>query len=214
MSNRLGFVAIGLAAAAIGVSLLRPRSQSPAAGDQSDRMRALEARVALLERQARQARAFPAASEVSGRLVVPVAPGADADAPAPTARTHALPSPVDEVAIQREYFGDLDVRLASESRDPVWSAATEEKLRGSAHELRPRITVDKAQCGETMCRVEATVPEPREDVAAVNKFLAVSLHEMPEAMVRDGDGPGRHVVYFARQGSGFPPMNAAEGAAQ
>jgi hypothetical protein len=40
------------------------------------------------------------------------------------------------------------------------------------------------------------------------------LHDMPEAMVHSGDGPGRHIVYLARQGSGFPPMEPAASPAQ
>jgi hypothetical protein len=121
------------------------------------------------------------------------------------------PAPaIDETALQREYFGDLDVRLGSETRDPLWAAATEERLRSSVRDLRPRITVDNAQCGQTMCRVEATVPDPHEEVAAMDKFLSTSLALFPEAVVRDGEGPGRHVVYFARRGSEFPPMDAPE----
>jgi hypothetical protein len=114
---------------------------------------------------------------------------------------------VDEAALEREYFGDLDARLAGETPDPAWSTATAEKLRGLVYDLRPRIAVDKAECGRTMCRVETSVPELREEAAALDKFISASNALLPEAVVHDGDGPGRHIVYFARKGSEFPPMN-------
>ena len=44
--------------------------------------------------------------------------------------------------------------------------------------------------------------------------ITASLDLLPEVVVHNGDGPGRHIVYFARQGSGFPPMNASEATAQ
>ena len=144
-------------------------------------------------------------------MVVPTPPSGAQDDESPVKKSAKPQSTqvavVDEVALQREYFGDLDVRLVNETRDPLWSAATEEKLRSSVQDLRPRITVDNARCGQTMCRVDTTVPEVREEVAAIDKFITASLSLLSEAVVRDGDGPGRHIVYFARKGTEFPPMN-------
>jgi hypothetical protein len=215
MSRRLWLIIVGLGAVAATFLLVRSRVRGPSA-DESARLKALEARLALLEKQGYRSQVITRTSDPGeGHLVVPTPPagmvtaGQAVAGPAPHKPVH-----LDEVAIQREYFGDLDVRLAGEGRDPGWSVVTEEKLRGSVEDLRPRITVENAQCGQTMCRVETTVPEPREDAAALEKFISTSLALLSEAVVRDGDGPGRHIVYFARKGSEFPPMNAPEGAAQ
>jgi hypothetical protein len=214
MARRLGLTAIGLAALAAVIAVYTRLRPAPVATDESARIRALEARLALLEKQrSGDSRALPPPAGASDpRLVVPVPPGTVAAEPqAKPVRGPLGPAPaIDETALQREYFGDLDVRLGSETRDPLWAAATEERLRSSVRDLRPRITVDNAQCGQTMCRVEATVPDPHEEVAAMDKFLSTSLALFPEAVVRDGEGPGRHVVYFARRGSEFPPMDAPE----
>jgi hypothetical protein len=212
MARRLGMTVIGMAvvAAAVGYFRLRP----PPSGDDSARMRALEARLATLEKQRPRSEVVTRTLTASEpRIVVPVAPGAGAEEPParPTKGPRAA-VPVDEAAVQREYFGDLDVRLGSETRDPVWAAATEEKLRNSVRELRPRVTVDNAQCAQTMCRVEASVPDPREDVAAMDRFISTTLALFPEAVLREGDGPGRHIVYLARKGTEFPPMTPAEAA--
>jgi hypothetical protein len=117
---------------------------------------------------------------------------------------------VNEAALQLVYFGELDARLAAEGRDAVWSAATEERLRTSAHELRPRISLAGAQCGQTLCRAEIAVADLREEAAALDKFISTSTALLPEAVVRDGEQPGGHIVYFARRVGDFPPMNAAE----
>jgi hypothetical protein len=179
------------------------------------RLRALEARLASLE--GRLHGGGPAGSSAPAgkpHLMVPVAPaeqGPGEEAPAPAAPPPRLAdqkAEVDEVALQRAYFGELDARLAGETRDPSWAATTEEMLRGSTHDLRPRISVDNAQCGQTMCRVETSVPDPQEEIPAMNKFLHSIVMVLPEAVVRDGEQPGHRVVYFARQGGQFPPMTA------
>jgi hypothetical protein len=178
------------------------------------RLRALEARLAALEGRPRGGATAIPGSGGTPHLVLPGPPperGAGEEAPAPAAAPPRLTEKhgaVDEVALQRAYFGELDARLAGETRDPVWAAPTEELLRGSTHDQRPQISVENAQCGETLCRVETSVPDLREEIPALNKFLTATVTVLPEAVVRDGDQPGRHVVYFARKAGGFPAMTA------
>jgi hypothetical protein len=175
------------------------------------RLRSLEARVALLESRLHGPRGFGMPTvEGDPHLVVPGPPPdsstpAAALTPAPAARPAAKKVVVDEVALQRSYFGELDARLAGETRDPVWSAPTEELLRGSTRDLRPRLSIDAAQCGQTMCRVETTA-DPQEEARALDKFLAATVALLPEAVVRDGEQPGHRIVYFARKTGDFPPM--------
>jgi hypothetical protein len=217
MRQRLLLLALGLGLAAggfVGIRWVIAQRST----DESARIKALEARLALLEKQGSRTQ-FVTRTVNAGesQSVAPTRPAAVM--PEEQARAGAAPTPrrrvpIDEVALQREYFGDLDVRLAAETRDPVWSAATEEKLRGSARDLRPRIYVENAQCGQSMCRVETSVPDPRDDSAALDKFVAASLDLLPEAVIRNGDGPGRHTLYFARQGSEFPPLSPPEATAQ
>jgi hypothetical protein len=200
-----------VAVAGVGFALWTRRSVV-GASTEAERIAALESRVALLEARLRLS---GGRSRLGGgsepHLVVPApgpVPSTDTEAPAEaaTAKTVARPVELNEAALRQAYFGELDARLASESRDPVWAVATEEKLRGSAQDLRPRIDIEGAQCGQTLCRVEALVPEPRDEAVALNQFVSASLGALPEAVIRDGDGPGRHVVYFARKGNEFPPM--------
>jgi hypothetical protein len=217
MARRLGLTAIGLAAVVVAIVVYARLRPAPAASDDSARMRALEARIALLEKQ-RSRSGAPEGTVWARepRVLVPVPPAAVAAEPPAkpaTGPTGSAPA-IDEAAVQREYFGDLDVRLGTETRDPTWAAATEERLRSSVRDLRPRISVDNAQCGQTMCRVEASVADPREDSTAMDRFLSTSLALFPEVVIRDGEGPGRHVVYFARKGSAFPPMNPPDVVAQ
>jgi hypothetical protein len=177
------------------------------------RIRALEARVALLEGRSHDR---GSAEVVPGPRVHLLAAGEPGD----SAHEERVPPPgkalvpkaveVDEAALQAEYFGDLDVRLAGETRDPVWAAAIEEKLRTAAFDVRPRINIDSTRCGQTMCRVDANVPDLQHQGAALEKFILSTVALLPEAVVRDGDGPGLHILYFARQGSEFPPMTAPE----
>jgi hypothetical protein len=209
MARRLGLIVLGFGIVAAAFVIIWSRRQPTK--DESARIKALEERLALLEKQGYRPQVIARMSDRGeGHLVVPTPPaGPTAENQAGTT-AHAAPGKtvvLDEAAIQREYFGDLDVRLATEARDASWSAPTEEKLRRSVRELTPRINVDKAECGQTMCRVETTVPDVREDAAALDKFIAASLDILPEAVVSDGDRHGRHVVYFARPGSGFPPMS-------
>jgi hypothetical protein len=216
MVRRLGLTVVGLAAVAAAiVAYVRFRPAPAASGTDSARLRALEARLALLEQQRRTGPMTVPVAPSEPHVMVPVAPSSVPDeAPTKATRPGAAraAASVDEVALQREYFGDLDVRLGTETRDPVWAAATEERLRNSVREMRPRLTLDNAQCGQSMCRVEAAVTDPHEDAAAMEKFLSSSLALFPEAVLRDGEGPGRHIVYFARKGSEFPPMSKPEGA--
>jgi hypothetical protein len=219
--GRRPWVGLGLAglilAAALVVVLLRDRQVVARAGEDQARLRALEARVALLERRQR-GRSFGTPSGGEGReprLVVPMSPEEAASAGAGTA---AAPAPVtlsteavlDEAAIQREYFGELDARLAAETRDPSWSAATEERLRGTTQDLRTLINVDSAQCGSSLCRVDTTVVQPQEEARALDRFLAATIAVLPDAVVREGDEPGRRIVYFSRTTGGLPPMLAPE----
>jgi hypothetical protein len=217
MLRRLLLIALGLAAV-VGSFVALRSLVARRSTDDANRIKALEARLERLEKQGYRSQVITRSlNSAEGHLALPAAAAgvaADHGSGAAAAARPKPPTVIDEVALQREYFGDLDVQLAGETRDPVWSAATEEKLRESAHDLRPRITVDNAQCGQTMCRVAATVPDPREDSAALDKFITASLDLLPEVVVHNGDGPGRHIVYFARQGSGFPPMNASEATAQ
>jgi hypothetical protein len=218
MSRHLWLILVGVGVVgAVGAGFVRLRASRQEASDGTSRMRALEARLALLEKQRRRTDpASTSAPSERAHLLVPATPSetVTSDPTTVQGKSRAPTARADEVALQQEYFGDLDVRLASETRDPVWSASTEEKLRGSVQDLQPRITVDNAQCARTICRVETTVPDPREDGIALNKFISASLALLPEAVIREGDGPGRHIVYFARQGAGFPPMNAPETSAQ
>jgi hypothetical protein len=182
------------------------------------RLRAMDQRIASLEARLRARSTEGAVSAGSSHWLVPAPPAAAEQATEPHAKAKiagpiAQSGPADEAALQRQYFGDLDVRLASEPRDPVWSAETEEKLR-SVHELRPRISVENARCGQTMCRVETRVVDTRDDAAAVNNFISSSAGALPEAVVADGEAPGHHIVYFARKGAEFPPMIAPEATAQ
>jgi len=217
--SRGGWLAVVGAGALAAAGFLFVRSRLSSAAE-ADRIRALEERLALLEKQGYRPRVLDRRPEApAAHLVVPapapMAPvGDERSTTSEKAARASKAAPADEVALQREYFTDLDVRLSGETPDPAWSASTEEKLRNSVRDLRPRITVDKAQCGQTMCRVETTAPDPHEDAAALDKFVSASLALMPEVVVRDGDGPGRHVVYLARKGTEFPPMNAPEVTAQ
>ena len=214
---RGGWIAIvGAGALAAAFVFVRLRQSS---SSEADRIRALEARLALLEKQGHRPPVLPRGSETpQSHLVVPVSPVARTGEERPATNEKVdrgkNVAAVDEVALQREYFADLDVQLAGETRDPAWAAPTEERLRNSVHDLRPRISVDNAQCGQTMCRVEATVSDPHDDAAALDKFISTSLALLPEAVIRDGDGPGHHVVYFARKGSEFPAMNVPEARSQ
>jgi hypothetical protein len=213
----VGLALAGLILAAALVLVLRERQVVARASEDQARLRALEARVALLERRQR-GRTFGTPSGGDGRephLVVPVSPeeaastgvaGASATAPVTLSPEAAL----DEAAIQREYFGELDARLASETRDPVWSAATEERLRGTTQDLRSLINVDAAQCGSSLCRVDTTVVSPQEEARALDRFLAATIAVLPDAVVREGVEPGRRIVYFSRTTGGLPPMVAPE----
>jgi hypothetical protein len=216
--SRRGWVLVLGAALLVTITYLAARTQSLEAVHSNDeaRLRALDQRIAALEAQLRGR----SSSGPSGQshLVVPVEPAKAAEAaelqPKAVGRTVPRFTPVDEVALQREYFGDLDVRLAGEARDPNWAVPTEEKLRHSVEDLRPRITIDNARCGQTMCRVETRVAEVKDDATALNNFVASATGLLPEAVVADGEGPGHHIVYFARKGTEFPPMNAPEATAQ
>jgi hypothetical protein len=211
MGRRLGLTALGITTVAVAIlGYLRLRALAGGADD-SARIRALEERLALFEKQRRAEPVTRTVAASEPRMVVPVPPTMGVPEQQPrVARPPAGHPPIDEAAVQREYFGDLDERLGGEARDPDWAAATEERLRTSARDLRPRITVDNAQCGHTMCRVEASVTDAHEDVPAMEKFISSSLALFPEAVIRDGEAPGRHIVYFARKGGEFPPMNPPE----
>jgi hypothetical protein len=182
------------------------------------RLRAMDQRIAALEARLRMRGGEGTASSGPSHLLLPAPPpavGETTESGGPHGPARPLPAApaIDEVALQRQYFGDLDVRLASEARDPVWSAETEEKLR-AVHELRPRISVESARCGQTMCRVETRTAEAKDDTAALNNFIEKTVSLLPEAVVADGEAPGHHVVYFARRGAEFPPMTASEGITQ
>jgi hypothetical protein len=155
----------------------------------------------------------PGPGPASSHVLVPVSPEAAREVARRPALSPRVQAPIDEVALQEHYFGDLDHRFANESRDPAWSEGVEEKLRTSAQGQSPRISLSSARCGQTMCRVEATIPDPHEEAAALQKFISSSAGILPEAVVRDGEGRGQHIVYFARKGTEFPPMTAPEATA-
>lgn len=217
-ASRLSWVVLGVGALALagaaGLVLWRGRAAAPVSDAHLARMRALEARVALLEAR-RLGRTLGTPPDSRGgrepRLVVPVAPEearATGSDPRPAAAPPAVSAQValDEAAVEREYFGELDARLAAETRDPVWSAATEERLRGSTEDLRSIISVDAARCGSSLCRVDTTVVQPQEEAQALNRFLSAAIAVLPDAVVREGDQPGRRIVYFARHPDVIPPM--------
>jgi hypothetical protein len=207
IAGLVGGIVVGVAFVLVGGR--NPPAATPDSGDRA-RLRALEARVAMLEGRLGGLREGGLIQAASPHVVVPVSPEAAGE----VARRPAGPSrgavKFDEAAVQEHYFGDLDVRFANESRDPAWSEGAEEKLRSSAQDQRPRINLASARCGQTMCRVEAMVPEPGEEAAALEKFISASAGMLPEAVVRDGEGRGQHIVYFARKGSEFPPMTPPE----
>ena len=58
------------------------------------------------------------------------------------------------------------------------------------------------------------MPDSAQDAAALNGLVAAVVAFMPEAVVRDGEQPGHHIIYFARQGNEFPPLNAVDNATQ
>jgi len=208
--------AAGVVAALGVVAVLRGRFVTSSSNDDSARLRALEARLALLESRKGATTIIGQSFSPETHLSVPP-PAAITESEKndrPAKKSAPKLTEAQEAELQAEYFGDLDVRLSTELRDPVWAAATEEKLRNLVPDLRPRIDVENPRCGQTMCRVEARIPEVREEAAALEKFLVAAARVLPEAVIRDGDGPGRHIVYFAREGSAFPPMNAPEETAQ
>jgi hypothetical protein len=187
----------------------------------STRVRALEVRVATLEARLRGLHLGGERINAGvAHVVLPASPeqakeaGEEPPAPTRTERAQTPKAPIDEVALEREYFGELDARLAGETRDPVWAAATEERLRVSAPDVQPRMTVGGVQCAQTMCRLDASAVNPKDDLAALEKFLMITGGLLPEAVIRDGEAPGHHVIYFARPGEAFPPMNPPEMAAQ
>src|SRR5688572_19546348 len=154
---------LGLAAVIAPLVMLRGRSPVVRGDDSSARLRELEARLALLEsrRQSDHRSGAQGASSVGDHLPAPLPPGATGpeEMAGPVTRP-IVPkaAEVNEKQLQEEYFGELDVRLSSEGRDPVWAPATEEKLRGSVADLRPRMNIETIQCGQTMCRMETSVP--------------------------------------------------------
>jgi hypothetical protein len=214
-SRRSGAVALLALALALVAVVLGGRATLVRGGDGGDpaRLRALEARVAFLEARLRRLPGGPEIASTASHLTLP-APSPSAPTAAgeegtgPLRRIATKAAAVDEVALQQSYFSELDARLASETRDPLWSAPTEELLRGSAHELRPRISVEAAQCGSSMCRVETSVEDPQEEARALDKFLSATVALLPDAVVREGAQPGRRIVYFSRKSGDFPPMAA------
>ena len=219
MSGRRWLLPLGaLVIAAATCIVVRGLLVNGTAGNDDARLRALDQRIASLEAQLRARSAAGSGGTGQSHWLAPAAPAKAEEATETAAkRPAARPVPklaVDEVALQREYFGDLDVRLAGEARDPSWAVPTEEKLRHSVEDLRPRITIDNARCGQTMCRVETRVAEVKDDAAALDNFVSSAMGLLPEAVVADGEGPGHHIVYFARKGTEFPPMNAPEPTAQ
>jgi hypothetical protein len=208
-AEALAAVALALS---VGALIMGGRTALAPSGDRVDpaRLRALEARVAFLEAHLRR----PMGATLQPQSAEQAAPAPELSAGETAAAPAAakLPPPrfgaaaaVDEVALQRAYFGELDARLAAEVRDPAWAAPTEELLRGTSRELRPRISVEAAQCGRSMCRVE-TASDPQEEGPALDRFITATVSLLPEVVVRDGDLPGRRVVYFARKVGEFPAM--------
>lgn len=214
-SRRTWLVVLGVALLAGASIYLLARGRDAAVVHRNDeaRLRVMDERIAALEARLRAGSGGAVTSTGPSHLVLPAPPPAEvSETPVPAGpgrpgHRQAPPPPPDEVALQRQYFGDLDVRLASEARDPVWSEQTEEKLR-SVHDLRPRISVENARCGQTMCRVETRAAEVKDDAAALNNFIQSTGAVLPEAVVADGETPGHHIVYFARRGTEFPPMSA------
>jgi len=200
------------AAGVVGLLLTRRPPSKPALED-ATRIRALEVRVAALEATVRrQSAAGAVASEPRVHLIEPPVVEMDGSqrVERPAKPSVAKTVEVNEAAALAEYFGELDSRLGAEGRDATWAASTEENFRTTASETRPKIGVENPRCGQTMCRVETAVQDLREDSAALEKFITGAVAYMAEAVVRDGAAPGRHVVYFARKGVEFPPMNSPE----
>ena len=201
--------ALAISGGVMGVRALRERRR-PDADDAQ--LRALTDRVALLERRLRERDGTPrvvTVREGDEHLVVPAAPTATETADkgvAPGRPDRPVPrTSTDEAALEREYFGELDERLANEPPDPTWAVATEHRFRESTEPLRSQVRLDTARCGRSICRLDVAIADPSQDAIQLRRFLSAGSNILPEALVRDGDKPGRYVVYFGRSGE-FPPM--------
>jgi type II secretory pathway pseudopilin PulG len=204
--------ALVIVAAGIALTVALPRLRSLAGRRNGDSAAdgALEERVAALEARLRRSESAAASPTLGvSHTVVPTATEPPLQEGEQLPRSTRVPQKgrsADEDVVQNEYFDSLDVRLATEAPDPAWSAVTVEKLRAAVHELRPQMSLGAAQCGRSMCRVEATVTDPREAAPVLERFLVAAGPLLPEAIVRDVGEPARRIVYFGRRVGEFPPM--------
>jgi len=218
------FVASGISVALLGTKVFRRTSSArPTEYPDRDKVRALEARVSILEARLRALTPVGRSVAMPERQpFAPAEPTTEAQAadrrPSGQHRSDnaAKDEEADETLVQQQYFRRLDHLLAAETIDPMWSAEAEQRLRGFGDDFKASLTLESAHCRTSLCRAEIQLNNPDDQGQVMTEFLWATRHLLPDAATRSTDQPGRSIMYFARQGAHLPSMESvlAEGKTQ
>lgn len=154
----------------------------------------LKARVAFLE--ARLA-LVAVRADSSARPPVALAP--------PSGATQEDGAQSGAAAQSADHLATLEALVMKEAPDPVWSPATEQRIRDAGSSLKPPVSLHSVRCGQQFCRIEVRHDRDRRSRQQVGRWLERTTSDVSGQLVIEekpsGDGT---VIVLARPDAELP----------
>jgi hypothetical protein len=218
----MAVVSAGLLMAAGGAWLAKARPHSGAGEADPGELGALRARIRQLEMNQKVLAARQELSQRGPERPPAAGPEAPARAARPPERDEPRKGGDPERAAERahqsfmHYFSELEAQRTSEPPDPEWSPKTEELIRRFGikdGKKAPGVSIEKAACGRTLCRVEMHI-----DSAHLRQRIPVYFHQfvgsdLTQMTMHAVPGEKTAIFYLSRTGTPLPAMSQADLAA-
>ena len=146
----------------------------------------LKARVAFLEAQLALLALRVDSSKRTPTARAPSASPANAGA----TQENDAQTGAEALAQNGDHMATLEALVKKEAPDPVWSPATEQRIREAGSSLEPPMSLDSVRCGHQFCRIQVRHDRDRRSIQQVGRWLERTTQDISGQFVIPGESLG------------------------